>query len=465
MPAHRQKLTARQRTSELAVVLLILAAFGPYLGPGVRTEQIAVIVIAGLAILAHPHLVGSIPPLVVLLVALTATYVTLAVLASLGDPTAGTGYEPVGMWAGLDNLLLPIAVLVAGYFIVAGAADRTRLVRAAAATLVILLALNTVIAYLTLLGPSPLDELLPQWWSSGQTSTAQRAATMGRHSGIFNQPAEAGVMYSLGLIAAVYLLRRHSLRLAVVGVILTVGGLLTASKIFLLIGLPVALWQTWRDSSWRSRLGSVLALGGVLVVFDYQARSPDTPIGGVLLAARFNPQGRSGSLLSFYTASRFGENSTLADAADLVLHHSPWFGFGIDGIRIAYDSSWVEALVMLGVFGLLLQGAVMAVLVVCWLRARSWAEPTAARFGLGVVIVAVAGSLGLPTLTSNRVTTVVWLLIALLLIRPTVGRHEIAQASTAATHRRSAPVPEQVVANGNTRHDIAGRRGAGPLRV
>ncbi|TCB96023.1 hypothetical protein E0H26_17880 [Micromonospora zingiberis] len=415
------------------MVLLILAAFGPYIGPGVRTEQVAVVAVAALAFLTRAHLLASIPPLVTLLIALIATYVALAGFASLGDPTAGVGYKPVGLWAGLDNLLLPIAVLVAGYLVATGTADRARLIRVAAMTLVVLLALNTVAAYLTLLGPSPLDELLPRWWnSSGQTSTAERAATMGRYSGIFNQPAEAGVMYSLGLIAAVYLLRHRPLRLAAIGIVLAIGGLLTASKIFLLIGLPIALWQTWRGAPWRSRVGSVLALGGVLVVFDYQARQPDSPIGGVLLDAWFNPQGRKGSLLSFYTASRLGENSTLADAAGLVFDHSPWFGFGLGGIRVAYDSAWVEALVMAGVFGLLLQGAIMAVLVACWLQTRKWADPAAVRFGAGLVMVVVAGSMGLSTLTSNRVTTVVWLLIALLLVRPPAARQEPATTPAAA---------------------------------
>ncbi|MEV6813765.1 hypothetical protein [Micromonospora sp. NPDC051296] len=52
MPIHRQHVTARQRMSELAVALIVLAAFGPYLVPGVRTEQLAVCAVAGLAVLA-----------------------------------------------------------------------------------------------------------------------------------------------------------------------------------------------------------------------------------------------------------------------------------------------------------------------------------------------------------------------------------------------------------------------------
>ncbi|RIV37836.1 hypothetical protein [Micromonospora radicis] len=442
MPLNTHQPAAGRRIAEIAVFLLVLATFGPYVVAGVRTEQLAVLLVAALAVLFRAHQLAHAPPLVTLLAALSGAYVGLAGLAALGEPLAGVGYQAVGSWAGLDNLLLPLVVLVAGYLLAVEATDRTRLVRVAATTLVVLLCLNTVIAYLTLVGSNTLNELLPHFWTNdGGLSTAESAATMGRYSGIFNQPAEGGVMYSLGLLAAVYLLWRRPLLLAATGLTLTVGGLLTASKIFLLIGLPVALWQTWRGASWRSRTGSVLALAGVLVVFDYQARQQRSQIGGVLLDGWLNPQDRSGTILSYYTASRLGEQSTLAEAADLVLTHSPWLGFGIGGIRVPYDSSWLEALVMAGVFGIALQAAIMAVLVVCWLRTRSWAEPTAVRLGAGVLIVLIGGSLGLPTLTGNRVTTVAWLLIVLLLVLPPAAHGERDPVPTASPTPHLARVP------------------------
>lgn len=77
------------------------------------------------------------------------------------------------------------------------------------------LAVNAAVSYLMLVSPGDYDQLMSAWWTGdGGVSTAERAATMGRYSGIFNQPAEAGVAYSLGLIAAVYALRRQPMILA-----------------------------------------------------------------------------------------------------------------------------------------------------------------------------------------------------------------------------------------------------------
>ncbi|MEU5550471.1 hypothetical protein ABZ738_11925 [Micromonospora sp. NPDC047793] len=454
MPSHRRRIKPGQRSADSAVVVLVAASFGPYVVSGVRTEQLAVCVVAVLAFLARARRLPTAPGPVVALAALLVAYPVVAAVASIGDAHLSTGMRTVGFWAGLDNLLLPAIVLAAGYLIVSGDVDRLRLLRFAAGTLVTVLAANAILAYAMLMDPGAYDHILTAWWSgdAGTVTTAERAATMGRYSGVFNQPAEAGVMYSLGLVAAVFLLRRRPVPLAAAGVLLTIGGLLTASKIFLLVGLPVAIWQTWAGSPWRTRVGAALAVGGVLAVFDHQARRPDSPIGGMLLDAWLTPGEQSGSLLSLYSARRFGENSTLADAAGIVFTHSPWTGFGMDGLRVAYDSVWVEALVMAGVLGVVAQSAILTMLVVLWWRSRRRTDRAVVRFGAGLLVVVVVGSLGLPTTTVNRVATVVWLLVALLLVtRPPTP------APTPAPPAASMPAP---VAAGPRRTPPPARRTA-----
>ncbi|QOC92726.1 hypothetical protein [Micromonospora craniellae] len=467
MPTHRRRIYPGQRAADCAVVLLVAASFGPYVVSGVRTEQLAVCAVAGIAFLVRARRLPSAPAPVVALAALLVAYPAVAAVASVGDAHLSTGLRTVGFWAGLDNLLLPAIILAAGYLIVSGDVDRLRLVRFAAGTLVTILAANAILAYAMLMDPGAYDHVLTAWWSgdTGTVTTAERAATMGRYSGIFNQPAEAGVMYSVGLVAAVFMLRRRPVLLAAAGVLLTIGGLLTASKIFLLVGLPVAVWQTWAGSPWRTRVGAALAVTGVLAVFDHQARRPDSPIGGMLLDAWLAPGEQSGSLLSLYSARRFGENSTLADAAGIVFTHSPWIGFGMDGLRIAYDSAWVEALVMAGLIGVVAQTAILTMLVVLWWRSRRWADRAVVRFGAGLLVVVVVGSLGLPTTTVNRVSTVVWLLVALLLVaRPAPPTPAPATAPRASRRvvpasRRPAVSAGQFVPAGGVRFAVGKQAG------
>ncbi|MDG9675554.1 hypothetical protein [Micromonospora sp. DH14] len=457
MPTHKRTLSAQQRSSDMGVLLLVIAAFGPYVVSGVRTEQLAVFAIAGIALLARARQLSATP-----LAALLAGYVSFAAVAAIGPAEQLSGHGAVGFWAGLDNLALPLAALTAGSLIAAGQVDRARLIRIVAGALLILLAANSVASYVSLMNPGQYDHVLSMWWSgASEITTAERAATMGRYSGIFNQPAEAGVMYSIGIVAAAYLLRRRLILFATAGVTLTLGGLLTASKVFLLVGLPIALWQTWAGSTWRTRTGTVIAVAGVLAAFDYQTRQSGSPIGGVLLGTWLHPGERSQSLLSLYTAGRFGEQSVLADIASIVLKYSPFAGFGLDGMRVPYDSTWVEALVMAGVIGLVLQALIIAVLVWSWLRVRRWADPAAVRFGAGLVAIVVAGSTGLTVTTGNRIATVVWLLVALLLVAPPARSLRVAAPPPA-----EAPIPTRVVRNprpGSLTLRVEDRRSVGEI--
>jgi len=126
-------------------------------------------------------------------------------------------------------------------------------------------------------------------------------------------------------------------------------------------------------------------------------------------------------------------NAALA-AVNAVVQSSPWFGFGAQGLAVPYDNGWVEAFVVAGACGALLYTAVLGLLVVAWWRRRS-------RFAGGLVLVVIGASMGLPALTANRVATLAWVLLTLLLFTPTLmpgapdepsdrGRHPLWTART-----------------------------------
>jgi hypothetical protein len=403
----------------LTVALLTLAAFGPYTPlAGARTEQLAVYAVLAVGLLIG---VGSLrvsgPAL--LIGALLVCKAAVAALAPAGTAAELTNVPAGSFAAGLDNVLLPLAVLIIGCLLTSGGADVLSLVRVLGNVLVISLCVNTVLAYLSLTQDPP--PFLSIFWSqnSEQGSVALRAATTGRFSGIINQPAEAGVLYGIGLLTAIYLYRNHLLRFLAATVMLTIGGLLTASKIFLLLSLPVALWLVWQSGGIRARICASLAGLSTLAIIVIQARVADTPIGGYL------PSQANDGLLNYYTAGRFGTGSTLwHGVVSPVLKTSPWFGLGAGGVALPYDNGWIEALVVAGLVGVAVYTAVLVTLVVCWLRQRQHTDPATSRLGGGVLLIVIGGSLGLPVLTANRVATVVWLLIGLLLLRPAARPQE-----------------------------------------
>jgi hypothetical protein len=395
---------------DVLVAVVASAAFGPYVVGGFRTEQIVVYSFAiGLATTAkwiglRPSRAGK------LLLVLGGIQLAVAVAGAFAPPVNTTAYQTGSVLAGVDNLALPVAVLL-GALSLGG--NRLTQLRAVGTVTVWAMVANAGLEIWAAGGQGPdlgIFHLL------GSTETvADRAQQLGRFSGIFNQPAEAGLMYSIALVAAIYLYRKRSLWIAVTGTLLTVGGVLTVSKTFLLVGFPIGIWQILKSSGGRRRRYAALVVVGLAAWAG--AKSGLTPVWkgqGFLLELM---PGRQQGVIDQYTGGRLGDTSTLSYVMKAVLTTSPVFGFGAGGLLVAYDNAWVEELVMNGVLGVVLYTLTLVTLVFGWVRARADLDAGARRLAGGLVAVVIGASVGIPALTANRCATIVWLLMSLLLAR------------------------------------------------
>jgi hypothetical protein len=413
--AHSAKTAAAlpsgQRAAELAVAAMMGSTFGPYLSAGIRTEQATVY---GLAAVGAVGLLWMRARLNRYGVAVMALLILMAVLATIGvvAPVGALPPYPLGeLIAGYDNLLLPVAAVAATTMFTSGSLDRIRIVRVAVAILVAGMCLNALVAFWSI-GHNP-EGLFAGFWTGDPTlhSVAERAGQMGRYSGVFNQPAEAGTAYSIALIGAIWLLARKPVYLVPAITLLTVGGVLTVSKVFLFAGVPVGAWSLLRATTRRpATLGVTLLAAGAAYVADRVGYLPAWT-GSRYLDRLFVAS--NGDLVDLYTAGRFGSNSTLAATVGPILNRSPWFGFGAGGLAVPYDNGWVEALVVCGLIGAAIYTFMLACLAGAWLKHR--ASPYSTLTG-GLVAVAVAASFGVPALTANRVSTAFWVLATLLLL-------------------------------------------------
>jgi hypothetical protein len=398
--------------------LAVVAGFGPYVVSGIRTEQ--VVVYGGLLLfLPFGGILRGLGPRH-LLVALTWTFFALyVVLDSIGVTVLGD-FFPGSLQAGVDNYVYPAAVLfMVGRWLAAGYTRQAALDRFCRIFLVLMM-LNGVIAVVSLF--VDLSPVLAAFWGGvamGGQSVAVLAANNGRLSGIFNQPVEAGVAYSLALFAAVHLLARPErgrdrpivLALAVLPIL--VGGVLCVSKIFLLCGLPLALWQAARFGRPLRRLltvGGGLALGGVLA-----GQLGLAHWNGSWMLRMLIPGAGSNGLFAQYTADRFRPIGSSARAWNFVLETRPWLGYGAGGLAVPYDSAWAETVVAGGLLGVALLTGVLLLVVIAWWRTRRQREPAEQRFATCVTVLCLASTLGLPVLTANRVALFLWILLALLL--------------------------------------------------
>jgi len=117
-------------------------------------------------------------------------------------------------------------------------------------------------------------------------------------------------------------------------------------------------------------------------------------------------------VLNTYTAGRIGTGGNFESIADVVMSNSPILGFGFGGWQVAYDSTWIEALVIGGVVGLGL--TVLAILVLFQKGVRMLAPPINSAMLVVLMGCCLVASLGIGALTANRVSTAFWTIVTLL---------------------------------------------------
>jgi hypothetical protein len=456
------------RLAPVWVSVCIAAVMGPYLVSGLRTEQLAFYGSAVVVVLTQgTALVRALAPVRWLLLVWGA-YAAVAVVGGLLPVHNNTPWESGSLLAGLDNALLPLATIITVAHWCA-THSMQRLLTAITRVLVVAMSLNAVVALAgCLLG---LDSMpwLRIFWAADGTSTyvAELAQQMGRYSGVFNQPAEAGIAYTLAALSLAYLQKRAlvpALWANVGWVLIVVGGLLTLSKVFV-GGLVLALLLVL---VYRTRVvrTAVVTLGTVAVMVGASLAGWFTAWGASTMAGWYRYSIEAGdSPLYTLTAGRFGAAGTdsppsiavpmqpsvdgvessvdalpptgVGQLLEEMRDEHPVFGVGARGLQVAYDSAWSEALVVGGFVGLALVLLTLLVIVVSSLLRMRRLDGVHGFLGAGVVVLTLAGCMGMPALTGNRESTLLWVFVVVLGF---AGRSETPEAerSEAQQHPVSA---------------------------
>jgi hypothetical protein len=375
-----------------------LAVFGPYVGGfGLRTEQLAAYLLP-IAVLGFsrreyfPRLEGlSTWVFLIFAFSLAATVIPPPLNLDLRNAYVSEA----------DNLLLPLALL----FSIPTINSRVNgFERSFKLAVIAFAGMNGVVSLLQSL--DYLSGSLQLFWTpSGSSSVAELAATSSRYSGIFNQPAEAGIVYAVALVILATgggAVSKAVRTLTLAGII--TGGVLCASKIFLLVGVPVAVFSALSSSkrSFSSKLASGLAIPFVCWI-TWVVFGNSSSVGFILGSVFESDQG----VLSAVTAGRVGGQTTLLAPVMRIFGESPLVGTGLRGIVEPVDNAFVYALVLGGLVGVILFTVLYErVLRILWRRNSSTEMK-----GMGAVIL--LASVGIPALTANRVSTVLWTLISI----------------------------------------------------
>jgi len=396
---------------------LVVASFGPYLVPqyGIMLAQLILYPCAAwglwtLIACRRARLVRDTlhVPLVLLLLTLWATLATLF---------RHTDESPLHLISMFDNYAQPLLVSLVALGVMAGvpAARLPHILRNCTVLLVALLTANNCVelwAWLTGLYP---ERLLAPWGASAKDREAmmRTSIVMGRYMGVFQSPANAGLVYSLTVMLAVYRLKRDLnpvpwlLALAT----LLVGGGLPRSKSFF-VGLALAVIYAPLGPRASRALLTLLAAASLLLVLSGPLRLEHYTPQALLMERLTDTRG---DLLSSVSAGRYGEGNITITKLWPRIVASPWSGYGLAGAQFGALDSEVLAHLIVGGFPAL-AGYVTLIAIPLVVGARALRHnPLDGWLAILLSLFMVFGGLGRPVLLANGVVLLVVLVIMLTL--------------------------------------------------
>lgn len=428
------------RIYRLIPQLLILGAFGPYLvlNFGLRTEQFIAysLFILFLPKIVSPHKLSVRLHKTTASIALLWGSITVFVLLATFITYGSYLLTFKKILAGLDNQLMCLCILltVGGWqFNQINTKDTTplrdNLCKCALLVGYLLLA-NTLLAVSQAMSLN-VNDFLAHFWSSSMSteygkSVASRVLRGGsRFTGIFNQPFECGLLYSIGLLLCAYrymTLKTMGLRSFLVFASIIVGGIIGGSKVFILGGIPFAAIYVLGRVKSAGFVKRCLFLGvvGMLVLFVLWNINEETWRGVRTLKVYLRMTADSAqdrSALELYSAGRFGgDRNYIKHAFEKIWDVSPVFGIGFGSARVVLDNAYIVMYKQGGFPALILYvGFIASLLHFSYKRPFIKSFPEEARFLRCLVILLVVAGLGAPTFTINRAGTIVWVLLGLIL--------------------------------------------------
>lgn len=407
------------------IIIILISAFGPYL-----TNNIAIrldnAVIYGfflwsLGIMLFRLRKGFTHTLETVF-ALLGLFSTVSLYTLCVSYFRSNNYEPIRVLAAVENYLEPIALItvIAMRLYQKNSYSKQKLLENACLVVCVLLCINTIIAILQMYTDTwPLVRYFVRANSREGFSVWRNSVSNGRYLGLFNQPVEAGLAYSLGLGAWLYLLESKQ-KVSIFNLLLLIGlacgGVINVSKVFILGGAPVAILFFlgngtrifFKPKHFIQLLLITFALSPLIKILDSVWK------GSGFFFRLFQFGSADGvNLLRLYTAGRFGEQDTILKSIFAhVWAESPIFGFGFGAFDKPLDNAFIEFFYQGGLIGLTFYCSMLLVIIIHILRYFDKSKREAHLLTFIIIIVVFAG-IGTPVLTINRSSILLWTLLVL----------------------------------------------------
>lgn len=237
-------------------------------------------------------------------------------------------------------------------------------------------------------------------------TAAELARLGGRISGIFTQVFEAGFAYSIAIISWSFLYTRFKKFLIFQNAILLLillGGILVNSKIFIVFGLPLAiyLFNQKKKLFLYSSIFTVISLYALKLVsidFSFFAKT--------LKYVRRLSNVNLDNFLQVFTGGRFEPDSSIITGMIDIYYTSPLIGMGYGSIETS-DFSLYEVLSLGGLLSIFFYLLLFAIFIGMIYAIKN---TLFRKYYISLIILTVFSSLAAPTITANRISLIFWLL-------------------------------------------------------
>ena len=405
------------------LILLCIVALGPYVVPsaGLRLEHF--VIYSSFLYVMIFKMRTKIDNNIFLLGALCLAHVFWIAAVSLRNISWASPYR---MFAALENFTQPVALIIIIYATVTRLTRTARLnlLRVAGNTVIAVLCINSLIAILTIFYDT--WPFLQYFVVAGDTGLATGAVMQisvagGRFLGVFNQPAEAGLAYSIGLLVWVYI-ATTSKRISLIGwislILLIIGGFLSVSKSFILGGFPLSMLYWFWTALSQPRIRKSTLKGGIIwglvavAVISFLMKSWT---GLDFLLSLFDPGNRKAQgAIYLFTGTRFGgDESGVSLLFAKTWSESPIMGFGVPLPDLgALDNAYLEFFIYGGIVGLVFYIAILTVIL--WVAFRGLrTDPNLGRLLMFLWILIIGAGIGAPVLTINRASIFLWVILVI----------------------------------------------------
>ena len=396
--------------------LIILSSFGPYIFPslGIRLDQLMIYGIFLFLLLSgslkFPRENTSVSILFLLL--------ALFMFPFIGAINPEYVVSNSLLLAQIENYLQPIIIFLIFFSLLPSNKQEIEVILRFGLELILwLLSLNTIFSIYIFLNPDTTliniftgSKIIGDFGGYSDVTLAELNLTTGKFAGVFDQTFIVGFVYSLGLLIWVYLYKNnqeYSLKNPIFLILILIGGVMSFSKVFLVIGAPLFLIFLGFNRSLIFFIFIIFALFSMLLIYpnlfelvsDYKAMNY---IFRLLT-------GFSGDFLNIYTSSRLGSDSAVIEGIIYIISSKPLFGFGYGSIETS-DFSFYEIVSLGGLMGLFAYTFLLLILITPIFNFRSFRDKY--FYGLFLSLTYIS-SLAAPIFTANRVSILIWFIIVM----------------------------------------------------